>query len=343
MDTDPGPVRSRGREPWTGPIPLMRCPGYDVSSLFLLGTLEEELEGTQPSGRSHHVQEGKPAFPPGEVDLLTWEANIGTLSLAPVSDCILRHLLRAGWSVDRVTDLVEVLKEWGNVEVSHFTYSTTAQELDEGGTNPIVVTIGGPSKETRLRWTKWWFEGQEDTARTIIQLWGKPTLAVCPPTSPNWPVPIHKPDPWDVVRDPGSGRLLGYALYLVYTRSWWYCMGKAPTSHCSWCGSSLTPGGELLPVELLRESVPRTLELVSVDNDSLIQAARAVVSRGPWGAAKHPFPIGASRSPLPPMGQGAPAMHWVAPTPFKPDRYPRGYYKSRRKVCEAHTYIEFCF
>ena len=343
MDTDPGPIRSRGRELWTGPIPLIRCPGYDVSSLFLLGTLEEELEGTQLSGRSHHVQEGEPTFPPGEVDLPTWEANIGTLSLTPVSDCILRHLLRAGWSVDRVTDFVEVLKEWGNVEVSHFTYSTATRERDEEGANPIVVTIGGPSKETRLRWTRWWFEGQEDAARTIIQLWGKPTLAVCPPTSPNWPVPIHKPDPWDVVRDPGSGRLLGYALYLVYTRSWWYPMGKAPTSHCSWCGSSLTPGGKLLPVELLRESVPRTLELVSVDNDSLIQAARAVVSRGPWGAAEHLIPEGASQSPLPPMGQGAPAMHWVAPTPFKPDRYPRGYYKSRRKVCEAHTYIEFCF
>ena len=343
MVTDPGPVRSRGRELWTGPIPLMRCPGYDVSSLFLLGTLEEELEGAQPSGRSHHVWGERPTFPPGEVDLPTWEANIGTLSLTPISDRILRHLLRAGWSVDRVTDLVEVLKEWGNVRVSHFTYSTAAREPDEGGASPTVVTIGGPSKETRLRWTKWWFEGQEDAARTIIQLWGKPTLAVCPPTNPDWPVPIHKPDPWDVVRDPGPGHPLQYALYLVYTRSWWYPMGEAPTSFCSWCGSTLTPsGGKLLPVELLRESIPRTLELVSVDNDSLVQAAKAVVSRGPWGAAEHPVPKSTSPCPLPPRGRGAPAMHWVAPTPFRPERYPSRYFESRRKVTED-TYIEFCF
>ena len=231
----------------------------------------------------------------------------------------------------------------GQCKGQPLTYSTATREPGEEGANPIVVTIGGPSKETRLRWTKWWFEGQEDAARTIIQLWGKPTLAVCPPISPNRPVPKNKPDPWNVARDPSYGHPLGYALYLVYTRSWWYPMGKAPTSHCSWCGSTLTSGGKLLPVELLRESIPRTLELVSVDNDSLVQAARAAVSRGPWGAAEHPISEDTFPCALPPIGQGAPAMHWVAPTPFKPEIYPRGYYKSRRKVLEVHSHIKFCY
>ena len=295
-----------------GALSLEHCQAPDITSRILVSSLErslkevhsrdssnlcrvERLDTGTPSKEERireHIPQWQAEFSdheefappiPDDIDVPIWKTHAYVLSYGPVADCFTRHLLHAGWSVGRLADFVDTMQEWigriQNFDYTSLAYDETthnhvADKVDPSVAHPCqpVLTVGGPDEFLNQMWKRWWFEGQEETARAVIKLWGKPYLSMCPPSG-NPGYPSHG--------DPG------YAMHLIYNRSWWHSLGPPPEAHCSWCGEPLPKGGEIMDVKDMRKYLPKRTEMISVDNEALVRAAKANAIRGPLFLASH--------------------------------------------------------
>ena len=268
-----------------------------------LYTGEEALRRAIPSWADdykHH--EGLHKQTPEAIDLGAWERYGYVLSIPPVAECFLKSLLYEGWTVARVSDFVDCMRGWIG-DVPHFDYSTIRIENRAAGLGNVIwsggrsitvhpnplqptLTVGGPSAALTKKWREWWFQGQEATARRVINIWGTPYPGTC-----------HRER---LPKYPSTNP--GYVLFLLYVRAWWY-----PHQHtedaCAWCGRPIPkrkqPGSSAL-LEL-REMLPKhRVENISVDNEAAILAAKAIVAKGPQALSDQYF---------------KPSVHWT-PSPF---------------------------